>query len=71
MAATIAAEAAATLRKVAQKGKQEEMHLFAKIPGEESLVGRIKSWGEKIKKLLVPQYGVLVLCFVCLFRWLS
>lgn len=36
-----------------QKSKQETMHLFAKNPSEESVVGRIKNWTEKIKKLQV------------------
>lgn len=53
VAATKAAETAATMKKQALKAKSEEMHLFAKNPSEESLVGRIKNWTEKIKKLQV------------------
>lgn len=53
VAATQANEAAQNLKKAAAKSKQEEMHLFAKTPGEESLAGRIKNWGDKIKKLQV------------------
>ncbi|CAN0323358.1 unnamed protein product, partial [Hapterophycus canaliculatus] len=39
VAATKAFESATALRKAAQKAKSETMHLFAKNPGEESLVG--------------------------------
>lgn len=53
VAATKAFEAATALRKAALKAKSETSHLFAKNPGEESLVGRIKNWSEKIKKLQV------------------
>lgn len=61
VAATKANEVAQGLKKAAAKSKQEEMHLFAKTPSEESLIGRIKSWGDKIKKLAVR--GCCCTCF--------
>ncbi|CAM9511012.1 unnamed protein product, partial [Ectocarpus fasciculatus] len=53
VAATKASATAATLRKAAQQAKQEAMHLFAKKPSAESVEGRIKTWGDKIKKLKI------------------
>lgn len=51
VAATKAAEKAAGLKKAASTAKSEEMHLFSRIPSEDSVAGRIKNWGDKIKKL--------------------
>lgn len=53
MAATRATELANELKKKATKAKAESAHLFGKTPSEESIVSRIKNWGEKIKKLQV------------------
>lgn len=41
------------LKKAVQQSKSETSHLFAKNPGEDSVVKRIKNWSEKIKKLQV------------------
>ncbi|CAB1114380.1 unnamed protein product [Ectocarpus sp. CCAP 1310/34] len=51
VAATKAGETAKATRKAAQQAKQEAMYLFAKNPSAESVEGRIKNWGDKIKKL--------------------
>ncbi|CAB1104174.1 unnamed protein product [Ectocarpus sp. CCAP 1310/34] len=44
-------ETAKATRKAAQQANQEAMYLFAKNPSAESVEGRIKNWGDKIKKL--------------------
>lgn len=59
VAATMAEEAAKTLKKQAAKSKQETLHLFAKTPSEESIESRIKNWSDKINKL---QARLLALC---------
>lgn len=57
VAASKAEEAAKNLKKKAAKSKQEGMHLFAKTPSEDTLLARIHTWSEKIKKLQVPYDG--------------
>ncbi|CAN0211366.1 unnamed protein product [Ectocarpus sp. 4 AP-2014] len=51
VAATKAGETAKALWKEEQQAEQEAMHLFAKNPSAESVEGRIRNWGDKIKKL--------------------
>ncbi|CAM9286516.1 unnamed protein product, partial [Sphacelaria rigidula] len=49
--ATQLTEKVALMKKAVMQSKQETMHLFGKVPGEDSLVSRIKNWADKIKKL--------------------
>lgn len=53
MRATQLTEKVALMKKAVMQSKQETMHLFGKVPGEDSLVSRIKNWADKIKKLEV------------------
>lgn len=62
--ATQLAEKAANMKKAVNLSKQETQHLFAKVPGEESLASRIHNWADKIQKLEVSTVGLLCVC-VC------